>query len=270
MAITYLYLDDSGTRNPDFEPKGPPEKRDAFCLGGVLINEEDREGAEAAHTAFCGRWNIAYPLHSSEIRHREDNFYWLRKLSEADFNRFMSDLTNMLVSVPVIGHACVVDRPGYDARYRAEYGRRTWHLCKTAFSVIVERAAKIAIRNERRLVVYPEWSDAGANKRLKRYFKELKSEGMPFAAATSAKYSPLTQQQLNHTLIDFAFKPKTSRLIQIADLYLYPMRRGGYDLAYRPLDDLKANDKIIDCLLSPEDIVHLGVKYSCFEHVTKS
>ncbi|TIR55445.1 MAG: DUF3800 domain-containing protein, partial [Mesorhizobium sp.] len=38
----HLYLDDSGSREPDREPK---EKRrdemDYFALGGILINEED-------------------------------------------------------------------------------------------------------------------------------------------------------------------------------------------------------------------------------------
>ena len=58
----------------------------------------------------------------------------------------MRDLTSMLTSIPVIGLACVIDRPGYDARYREQYGRNQWQLCKTACSIAVERAAKQAAR----------------------------------------------------------------------------------------------------------------------------
>jgi hypothetical protein len=59
--LNYLYLDDSGTRNPDWEPKAPSEERDSFCTGGVIIREEDKETIRAAK--FCSDWKITYPLH---------------------------------------------------------------------------------------------------------------------------------------------------------------------------------------------------------------
>jgi hypothetical protein len=58
-----------------------------------------------------------------------------------------TDISRFLSTIAVSGLACVVDRPGYDARYRDKYGRRLWHLCQTAFSIVVERAAKFALAN---------------------------------------------------------------------------------------------------------------------------
>ena len=39
-------------------------------------------------------------------------------------------------------------------------------------------------------------------------------------------------------------------MIQIADLVLYPMAKGGYDSDYRPYKKLKESGKLIDCLLT--------------------
>ena len=58
-----------------------------------------------------------------------------------------------IIDKDLVGLACVVDRPGYDARYREKYGRRQWHLCQTAFSIVVERAAKYARDSGRKLRV---------------------------------------------------------------------------------------------------------------------
>jgi hypothetical protein len=258
MSINYLYLDDSGTRNPDWEPKDPPEERDCFCIGGILVREEDKDAAKSAHEKFCADWKITHPLHSSEIRHKEKNFAWLGKLTIAELDRFHRELANMLVSLPVVGHACVIHRPGYDARYRVQYGRQTWHLCKTAFSVIAERAAKLTRRENRRLIIHHELVDPDSMKRIKSYYEQLKTEGPPFDAESSAKYAPLKIEDFATLLIDFSFKPKTNALTQIADLYLYPLRRGGYELSYRPHRLLSEKKKIIDCLLGPDEVSVLG------------
>jgi hypothetical protein len=62
----------------------------------------------------------------------------------------------MLTSVPVTALACVMDRPGYDRRYRGVYPRSLWHLCRTVFAVAMERAAKYARDLDRPRRVYPE------------------------------------------------------------------------------------------------------------------
>jgi Protein of unknown function (DUF3800) len=269
MPLNYLYLDDSGTRNPDWQPKDPPEPRDSFCIGGILLREDDKEAAKAAHEKFCSDWKINHPLHSAEIRHQEKNFAWLGKLTPDELNRFHNELGAMLVAIPVLGHACVVHRPGYDARYREKYGRQTWHLCKTAFTVVAERAAKITRRQERRLIVHHEMSDPDAMKRIHSYYRKLKTDGLPFDPKSSSKYEPLTKEQFKETLLDFSFKPKTNVLTQIADLYLYPMRRGGYELNYRPHQILITSNKIIDTQLAPAEVPMLGVKYSCFDEIER-
>lgn len=116
--ILNFYMDDSGTRSPNRKPLSQIAKtRDFFALGGILINEEDEAPARKLHADFCSRWAIDYPLHSVEIRHSTGKFIWLRR-GDTEYQRFMNDLTDTLLKLDVLGIACVIDRPGYDARYR--------------------------------------------------------------------------------------------------------------------------------------------------------
>jgi len=262
-----LYLDDSGTRNPDRRVAKELTYRDWFTLGGVLTKEEDEGVIRTAHSNFCERWGITYPLHSYDIRAEKENFTWLAALEGREHTRFMRELSEMLLSIPVVGHACVVDRPGYNHRYREKYGRQTWMLCRTAFAVICERAAKYARKNGCRLRIYVEEGDKSADDYIRDYYSSLRSDGMPFAVDQSAKYAPLSGAELAHTLYDLDFKAKSSPMAQIADLYTYPIARGGYDPEYFPYVQLRQRNKLIDCLLTEEDVPHLGIKYSCFDLV---
>ena len=263
-SIYSLYIDDSGTRNPDRKPR-EQQFKDWFALGGVLIKEEDEDAIRGMHATFCSQWAIDYPLHSYDIRQKTARFAWLARLSQSELSRFMADLTELLRMVPVVGHGCVIDRPGYSARYREKYGRQTWMLCQTAFTVICERAAKHAIAENRKLRVYVEEGDKTADGHIKKYYSGMKENGMPFAVPTSEKYGPLSVEQLKITLYDLKFKKKTSPLIQLADLYLYPIARGGYDKEYLPYKILRTDKKTIDDHLSPSLTESMGVKYSCFE-----
>jgi protein associated with RNAse G/E len=262
-----LYLDDSGTRNPDQRVPEAFMYKDWFTLGGYIANEEEEGIIRTAHANFCERWKIDYPLHSYDIRSKTENFTWLSALDDHEYNRFMRELSEMLLTIPVIGFACVVDRPGYNKRYRKKYGRQTWMLCRTAFAVVVERAAKYATKSKCRLRVYVEEGDKTADAMIREYYRSLRSDGMPFAAESSAKYASLSATELAYTLYDLDFKAKSSPLAQIADLYAYPIARGGYDPEYRPYTQLWERNKLIDCLLSEEEISYLGMKYSCFELV---
>jgi len=265
--VMSLYLDDSGTRNPD---RKIPEQfmfRDWFTLGGYLTKEEDEGLVRTAHNQFCEAWKIDYPLHSYDIRAMRKKFAWLGTIGASEYQKFMRELANMLLSIPVVGYACVIDRPGYNIRYREKYGRQTWMLCRTAFAVVVERAAKHAIANGCRLRVYVEEGDKTADHMIRGYYRALRSEGMPFSGNAMAKYAPLNKDQLAHTLYDLDFKAKSSPMVQIADLYAYPIARGGYEPDYFPYQQLRQKKRIIDCLLTQEEIPHLGIKYSCFELV---
>jgi hypothetical protein len=172
-------------------------------------------------------------------------------------------------SVPVIGLACIIDRPGYNARYREKYGRQRWSLCKSAFTISVERAAKYARSLNCRLRVLPERCNKAEDRILKGYYNDLKTSGPPFDPTTSEKYRPLSPDEFRATLLEFDPKMKTSPMAQLADLYLWPMCMGGYNADNLPYKRLKADGKLIECRLPKEDWPSLASKYYCFDNVNE-
>lgn len=266
--VLNFYMDDSGTRKPNRKPLAfKPASPEFFALGGVLVKEENEGSVRAAYDAFCKKWSIAYPLHSEEIRHSSGKFAWLQR-GTGDYSKFMRDLTRLLSDISVTAIACIIDRPGYDDRYRAKYGRQQWHLCQTAFCIAVERAAKHALADDRKLRVMPERSSRDDELRLKRYFGELREKGLPFDKGSSAAYAPLGADALAGVLYELRFKQKSSPLAQIADLFLWPMVKAGYDATYRPYVLLKEAGRFIERQLEEEECATRGSKYSCFHLVT--
>jgi hypothetical protein len=265
--VLNFYMDDSGTRTPNRKPLSfDPKFRDFFALGGVLINEEDEAAARKMYSDFCSRWSIDYPLHSVEIRHSTGRFSWLKR-DGTDRGKFMNELTRMLLALNALGLACAIDRPGYDARYREKYGRRQWHLCQTAFAVVVERATKFARRDGRKLRVMPERSSRADEERLSRYYQDLKTNGPPFEKASSSTYAPLTATEFAETLHEIRFKSKSSPMGQIADLFLWPMAIAGYDANNRAYVALRDAGRLIENRLAEKECATCGSKYSCFELV---
>jgi hypothetical protein len=260
-----LYLDDTGNRRLDHKPNYQPPPFDFFGLGGVLINEEDEGAARELHATFCAGWSIDYPLHSCSIRSRSKRFSWLRDLSEGDLERFHTSLEELILACPIICIAAVIDRPGYNARYAAKYAGERWRLCKTAFTILVERSARVAIERRRKLRVCPEKTGLKEDGYLQGYYNDLKATGMPFDDNNSSIYKPLSADEFAHALYEFRLKEKSSPLSQIADLALYPMARGGYEPDYRPYRRLREAGKLIDCGLSPDEVPRRGIKYSCFD-----
>ena len=257
-----LYLDDSGTRHPDYAGTLPSHGHDWFGMGGVLLREADEDALRAKHATLCQKWSITYPLHSAEIRSRSKRFTWLGTLVADRFSEFMADLAT---SVELTAVACVIDRPGYNARYRDKYGRQRWSLCKTTFNIVVERAAKFARERGSPLRVFVEKSDKETDKRLRGYYDEMRATGHPFDSGNASKYSPLTAAEFAATLYDFKVKDKTSPPMQVADLCLWPMCIGGYDPTNTPYVALKAAGTLIDCKIPLEEIAARGIKYSCWE-----
>lgn len=90
-----LYVDDSGTRNPDRKVPLQFMFRDWFTLGGYLSREEDEGAIRTAHSNFCDIWGIPYPLHSYDIRAETGNFTWLGALDQKEKNRFFSGLNRL-------------------------------------------------------------------------------------------------------------------------------------------------------------------------------
>jgi hypothetical protein len=263
--VLNYYMDDSGARQPNRKPAiFRPDQADYFALGGVLIDEADEGRARHLIEDFVTRWGIGSPLHSVEIRNRTGNFRWLEDDAQQR-DRFLGDLEGMLTRLPVLGLACVIDRPGYDARYRAKYGRRPWHLCRTAFAISVERAAKHARSMGARLRVLPEKCSKQDDNRLRDYYEALKAQGCPFDIAASGFYRPLQADDFSQTLYELRFKSKTSPMGQIADLFLWPMARAGYDPENRAYRALNGASRLLDAVVCTEARDECGTKYSCFE-----
>jgi Protein of unknown function (DUF3800) len=263
--IMNFYMDDSGTRHPDHKAHRTAHGNDWFSLGGIIIRAEHEAKARDLHRAFCDKWNIDYPLHSVDIRARSKRFFWLRDLDKRALGEFLESLSELAISMPVIGVACVIDRPGYNARYREKYGRQRWSLCKTAFCVAVERATKYALTHGYKLRVLPEKCNKKDDEKLRGYYTELRKQGQPFSAESSAKYGPLESGDFHDSLYEFRVKDKKSPMAQIADLYLWPMCMGGYDPCNKPYQLLLQKGKLIDGILERKKRAVWGIKYSCFD-----
>lgn len=260
----HLFLDDSGSRDPDRQP--PLDRRDrmdCFALGGILIKAEDVDELKRRHTDFCARHDITYPLHSNPIRGGRENFGWLKTPEKARV--FFADLDEFMLNLPVLGIAAVIDRPGYVSRYKEHYADRLWLMCKTAYCILIERAAKFADSQGRVLRVFFEETGKAEDRAIIAYHKSLKVDGMPFQGSASADYNSLRAEDFRRIVMgDAKRRTKQTPMIQIADLMLYPMAKAGYDRAYRPYVDLMEAGRLIDAHLKPEERAALGIKYSCF------
>lgn len=266
--VINLYLDDSGTRHPDHKlGRLPKHGHDYFALGGVLIKQEQEKIARDLYKKFCDKWEINYPLHSVDIRNPQKQFRWVGNLTEKEGLSFYEELYQLLAQSPVIGIACVIDRPGYNQRYLEQYGRQRWSLCKTAFTVLIERAAKYADKQGYKLRVLPEKCNKKEDKMLNGYYEDLKDKGMPFGQNTSVKYTPLNADDFKRLLYEFKLKEKSSPIVQLADLYLWPMAIGGYDKNNKPYKRLLEDTKLIDCFCEQDLLPYQGIKYSCFDLV---
>jgi hypothetical protein len=234
-----------------------------------LILEEDERKVRASHAQFSDRWGLTYPLHSVDIRAGAKNFAWLRRGS-MDYEPFMRDLTRMLTTAPVTALACVMDRPGYDRRYRELYPRRMWHLCRTVFSIAVERAAKYARSLGRSLRIFPEKSARDDEQRIRTYYVDLLTRGLPFDTFASAEYAPLLAAEFKETLIELRFKGKSSPPMQLADLYLWPIAMHRYGRGGLPYERFQEAGTLIESKLRPNMIASCGTKYSCFQLVDEA
>lgn len=260
-----LYIDDSGTRHKNHKARRS-DGHDWFALGGVILAERDQNTFRARHRELQEKWGFTAPLHSSEIRNRTGNFGWLRRLTRERLDQFLGDVQTLATRPELTALACVVDRSGYDRRYE-HYGPGKWSMCKAAFSIVVERAVKFARRRGERLRVYVERSDRKTDRRVKGYYEELRRGGLPFNSTNSARYSPLEAVHFRETLFEFRTKDKSSPPMQIADLCVYPIARGGYEPDYKPFVALREAGTLIDCKVDDSRVAEVGSKYYCFDSV---
>lgn len=82
----------------------------------MILQEEDEDAIRRAHDEFCARWGL--PTRYTPVR--PDIFGWLGIISSDDRNRFMVNLSEILTSLSVTGHAFIalvpalVIEPGFE------------------------------------------------------------------------------------------------------------------------------------------------------------
>jgi hypothetical protein len=263
-----LYLDDSGARALDRLKATANEHPRWFALGGFVVAEADEKRCVADYDAFRAAWpETSGPLHMTDMRANRKNWGWLGKMESGRRESFWSSYHEFICGLPVAALGCVIHRPGYLARgYGSRTGDAKWNLCRTAFNIAVERAAKFAIHKGGRLRVKYEGCNRDADQAFKNYFALLKNDfGLGFNAQTAAKHSPLDPRRLAAALIDLERKDKQSRLMQIADTYVIALARGAY---YRD-DELYAKmaqaGRLTEQQVPSPMADTLGVKYYCFD-----
>lgn len=257
-----LFIDESGSPKPSLL-----DTASYFALGGVLVKRADEQLIEDRVKEFKQRWNIDEntPLHGNEIRSKKKNFAWLGKLSDAKRNEFMEDLTNTISSLPIIVHACVVSRQGYLDRYLGKYGEDTWEMMKSAFSILVERAAKYVADSDESIMIYYEKAGKREDALMEGYFRAIKETGHPFDSSNSSKYSPLTGNELSKYLRGIDGKSKSNAILQIADLCLYPVARNKDRPGDRAYLALQESSILVDSRLPTDKVGSQGIKYYCFD-----
>jgi hypothetical protein len=256
-----LYLDDVGS--------GTSGERDTFAyfgLGGIIVQRARETEIRTAMREFKRVWGIAreVPFHGAEIRSKKERYAWLGLLPKEKLIEFKTGIMELVASLPVVVHACIVDRAGYFKRYHARYGRNTWNMRKSAAVMVVERSAKfIRSIGGTTLSIYFEKCGGSEDAVFKRAYAELLKTGHPFDQANAAKYAPLAETELSSLLAPQPFPlTKENELVQIADLALFPVatsRNGSQNAAF---DRFLSEKRLVDSLVSDET---MKVKYFCFD-----
>jgi hypothetical protein len=266
----HLYLDDSGSRMLNRLSVDADARPQWFALGGLLVREEDEQKCKDAHDALYARWpQMTGPLHLTDMYSQTKKFAWLGLQTQDERNLFWRDFHEVLSSLPVIGQACVVHRPGYrDRGYGSRQGDARWDLCRTAFNILIERSAKIAANDGRRLRVKYEGSDRAADHALRSYWALLKAgNGLGFNANQAQKYDPFPPEKLAATLIDMERKTKTNKILQFADTFVLSVSRGRYEPTYGTFVAVRNAGLLADDVVGPDRAAAEGIKYSCFDGV---
>ena len=256
-----LYLDDSGPRKP-YENDDPNTELNYFAYGGYLVESERAIEIDCLHDKFVSDWDIDYPLHSTKIRGKRENFSWLYKNPKADL--FYEQLNDFIISTPVFATACVIDREGYTERYSKNQNLEQWSLCKSAYHILIERAVKFAVSRGRKLRVFVEETGKNEDKAIKHYHKALRGAGQPFNHQNSKKYCPLNAKAFSEALvINVTFLKKKNPRIQLADLLAFALAKGQYDPDYLPYANLMLAKMSIDHKIEKTDIDKMGLKHFC-------
>lgn len=258
-----LCIDDTGTRDLNSQSVVREDSMDWFALGGVLVKGEHVGRIGFRHKAFCEKHRISYPLHSSDIRCKTKMFKWLTDDKKRAL--FTQALGEFITSLPMMVTAAVVHRPGYFGRYQKKHGTGLWNMDKTAYCILIERAAKFAQLNDRKLEIRFEQAGKKEDQAIVDYTTELKNTGSPFNPITAAGYRPLQAIDYSNILLGSPIKEtKKFSLIQLADLVVYPIAKAGYQDNYPPYYQMTKAKMLIDQHLNDEHKGIAGIKYYCF------
>lgn len=264
MSDLVLYFDETGSRLPDKKADASRLGRDWFALGGIIVDEDDEDAVRNARDAFAAEWGLNAPFHLTDMMAEKKAFSWLGRIKQTEREAFWSGYGNYLSHLPVVGVACVIDRPGYVKRGYLEKYQDRWLLCRSAFDILVERAAKYADAKGKRLRIIFEGA-VGVNDIIKGYYMNLRDNGLAFDASNSGKYGPLAAHDFKRILNGIEYKLKDNKLLQVADSYVYSIARNGYDKHFPLYRRLRDASRIINFALENDQIKHMGVKYYCFD-----
>ncbi|MET4065924.1 hypothetical protein ABID58_000698 [Bradyrhizobium sp. S3.2.6] len=269
IPLIHLYIDETGSRHLDRPGAQAKHGFDWFAIGGLLVDQEHEDGTKQRLQTFLARWpQIRSPLHFTDMRAEKKGFSWLGRVGDETRTRFWSEYKMLLAAAPVAGTACVIDRPGYAARgYGKRIGEEKWLLCRSAFDIILERAAKYAKHRGRRLRVYYERADPDTDARVEDYFRNIKAKGLAFDEKNSAKYNPMKPDEFAHLLLDITGKDKSNKMMQVADTYLYSITRGSYERKFDIYRRLLESGRLVTSQVPGAMAANLGIKTYCFELV---
>ncbi len=256
-----LYVDDSGDPKPN--PFGAVKY---FAMGGVLISSKDNHLLESAVDLFKARWEIdsSVPLHATEIRSKKKNFKHLGARGDKYYAEFLQSLSTMIVSLPILVHACVVHRANYLDRYSERYGILTWEMKKSVFQILIERAGRFVQSKGTRLSIVVEGIGQKEDTDITSYFNDYRANGHSFDKDRASKYMPPAPRALQRTLKEIDFKGKENAGLQLADLVLNPVAAHRFQHANIAFSIMEQKGVLIDSKLSEEELQHLGIKYFCF------
>lgn len=260
--VFHLYLDESGSRDPSqSKAENDPEW---FGFGGVLVSEEKRIEVVRNFKKFYSDHDVRDPLHSVEIRSRTKKFRWLGNLSKRERDDFFADLSTTILSSPVLVHGCIINRERYRELFSQYPKEKRWRLCKSAFAIVVERAAKFAQSHGAHLVVHAEKCSKKEDRRVQTYLDEIFASGGPFKPETSRKFKPLATSEFREIVSPkIIWHSKKDILTQLADLVLFPICLNPYKGGnYGPYQDLLKHGLIVDQHVGSRD--DMKIKYYCF------
>jgi hypothetical protein len=256
-----LYVDDIGS--------GTPGTRDEFAyfgLGGVIVNRSDEGAIRKLIRQFKEEWNIdeKVPLHGAEIRTMKERFHWLSKLKQEELVRFKTGIMELVMSMPIIVHGCIVDRECYYNRFYKTYERGTWNMRKSAVAILLERSVKfVRSLGGDSLSVYFELCGSAEDNIFKTAYAELRDQGHPFNKVNAEKYAPLEATETAGLLSQKPFgRKKDNELLQIADLCLFPLATSRNGRPNKAFERFVSERKLVDTQV---DDSTMWVKFYCFD-----